>query len=44
MSHPDVRLGIGIPPGTALAIRAGGENEILGTGQVATFRKGRLEE
>lgn len=44
MSLPDVRLGIGIPPGAALAIRAGGESEIVGTGQVATFRKGRIEE
>jgi cyanophycinase-like exopeptidase len=40
MSLPDVRLGIGIPPGTALAIRANGESEIVGTGQVAAFRKG----
>lgn len=39
MSLPDTRLGIGIPPGTALAIRAGGETEIVGNGQVAVFRK-----
>lgn len=40
MSLPDVRLGLGIPPSTALAIRAGGESEIVGGGQVAAFRKG----
>jgi cyanophycinase-like exopeptidase len=39
MSLPDTRLGIGIPPRTALAIRAGGETEIVGGGQVAVFRK-----
>jgi cyanophycinase-like exopeptidase len=39
MSLPDIRLGIGIPPGTALAIKAGGEGEIVGSGQVAVFRK-----
>ncbi len=39
MSLPDTRLGIGIPPRTALAIRAGGETEIVGSGQVAVFRK-----
>jgi cyanophycinase-like exopeptidase len=40
MSLPDVRLGIGIPAGTALAIRAGGDSEIAGGGQIAVFRKG----
>lgn len=39
MSLPDTRLGIGIPARTALAIRAGGETEIVGSGQVAVFRK-----
>jgi cyanophycinase-like exopeptidase len=39
LSLPDVRLGIGIPRGTALVIRSGGEAEIAGSGQVAVFRK-----
>lgn len=39
LSLPETRLGIGIPPKTALAIRAGGEAEIVGAGQVAVFRK-----
>jgi cyanophycinase-like exopeptidase len=39
MSLPDTRLGIGIPPKTALLVRAGGETEIVGEGQVAVFRK-----
>ncbi len=39
MSLPDTRLGIGIPPKTALVIRAGGATEIAGEGQVAVFRK-----
>lgn len=39
MSIPETQLGIGIPPKTALAIRAGGEAEIIGSEQVAVFRK-----
>ncbi len=39
MSLPDVTLGIGIPPRTALAIHAGGETSLLGSGTVAAFRK-----
>src|SRR3954470_11513210 len=39
MSVPDTQLGIGIPPGTGLAIRADGSTEIVGGGNVAAFRK-----
>jgi cyanophycinase-like exopeptidase len=39
MSIPDTRLGIGIPPKTAVAIRGDGTTEIIGSGQVAVFRK-----
>jgi cyanophycinase-like exopeptidase len=39
MSLPDVTLGLGIPPKTALVIGADGEGEIVGDGQVAAFRK-----
>jgi cyanophycinase-like exopeptidase len=41
MSVPETQLGLGIPAGTALAIRSGGETEIIGRGQVAAFRKGQ---
>src|SRR5204863_1298326 len=40
MSIPDTRLGLGIPPKTALAIRGDGASEIIGGGNVAAFRKG----
>ncbi len=40
MSFPDVRLGIGIPPGAAIAISGDGTTEVLGSGSVAVFRKG----
>lgn len=40
MSLPDVRLGIGIPTSTALAIAADGTTQIIGGGNVAAFRKG----
>jgi len=40
MSLPDAQIGIGIPPGTALAIHADGTTEIVGDGTVAVFRKG----
>jgi peptidase E len=39
LSLPEIRLGIGIPPKTALAIHANGDTEIVGDGQVAVFRK-----
>ncbi|HKO58369.1 MAG TPA: Type 1 glutamine amidotransferase-like domain-containing protein [Thermoanaerobaculia bacterium] len=39
MSIPDTRLGLGIPAGTALAIRADGSTEIVGNGNIAAFRK-----
>jgi cyanophycinase-like exopeptidase len=39
MSVPGTLVGLGIPAGTALAIRAGGETEIIGGGNVAAFRK-----
>jgi hypothetical protein len=39
MSVPETHLGLGIPAGTALAIRADGETEIAGGGKVAAFRK-----
>jgi cyanophycinase-like exopeptidase len=39
MSVPETQLGLGIPAGTALAIRSGGETEIIGSGHVAAFRK-----
>jgi cyanophycinase-like exopeptidase len=39
MSAPDAHLGIGIPPGTALAIRADGSTEVVGGGTVAVFRR-----
>lgn len=40
MSLPDVSLGLGIPPKTALFIDAAGKGEIVGEGQIAAFRKG----
>ena len=39
MSIPDVRVGIGIPPKTAVAVRGDGTTEILGTDNIAVFRK-----
>jgi cyanophycinase-like exopeptidase len=39
MSVPETQLGLGIPAGTALAIRAGGETEVIGAGHIAAFRK-----
>jgi cyanophycinase-like exopeptidase len=39
MSVPETQLGLGIPAGTALAIRSSGETEIIGSGHVAAFRK-----
>jgi cyanophycinase-like exopeptidase len=39
MSLPDVSLGLGIPPKTALVIGSEGATEIFGEGSVAAFRK-----
>jgi len=39
MSLPDVKLGVGIPAGSALAVRGDGSTEIIGPGSVAVFRK-----
>ena len=39
MSLEGTRLGIGIPPKTALAIGSGGEAQIIGEGNIAAFRK-----
>jgi cyanophycinase-like exopeptidase len=39
MSIPDTRLGLGIPAGTALAVHGDGSTEIVGSGNVAAFRK-----
>lgn len=39
MSLPDVTLGLGIPPKTAIFLNAEGAGEIMGDGQIAAFRK-----
>ncbi len=39
MSVPETSLGIGIPAGTALAVRSTGDTEIIGGGNIAAFRK-----
>ncbi len=39
MSIPGTRLGIGIPPKTAVAIHGDGSTEVIGSGEVAVFRK-----
>jgi cyanophycinase-like exopeptidase len=39
MSLPEVRLGVGIPPRTAIAAGRNGETTILGSDTVAVFRK-----
>ena len=39
MSLEGTRLGIGIPPKTALAIGSDGEAQIIGEGNIAAFRK-----
>jgi len=39
MSLPDVKLGIGIPPKTAIAVHSDGTTNILGSGNIAVFRK-----
>jgi cyanophycinase-like exopeptidase len=40
MSVPEIDIGIGIPPRTALVIRGDGSTEIVGQGSVTVFRKG----
>lgn len=40
MSVPEARIGLGIPPGTAIAIAPDRHAEILGSGQIAVVRKG----
>ncbi|MBV9497520.1 MAG: Type 1 glutamine amidotransferase-like domain-containing protein [Acidobacteria bacterium] len=39
MSIPETRLGLGIPAGTALAIRSDGSTTVVGGGNIAAFRK-----
>ncbi|HEX7192470.1 MAG TPA: Type 1 glutamine amidotransferase-like domain-containing protein [Thermoanaerobaculia bacterium] len=39
MSLPDIRLGIGVPTRTALAIRRDGSTQVIGEGQIAAYRK-----
>jgi len=40
MSVPEIEVGIGIPPRTALVVRGDGSTEIVGGGSVTVFRKG----
>jgi cyanophycinase-like exopeptidase len=40
MSIEGTRLGLGIPPKTALSIGADGVATIIGEGNIAAFRKG----
>jgi cyanophycinase-like exopeptidase len=39
MSLPDVKIGIGSPPRAAVAIESGGATTVLGSGDIAVFRK-----
>jgi cyanophycinase-like exopeptidase len=39
MSLPEIRLGIGIPAGTALVVRGDGSTQVIGNGQIAAYRK-----
>lgn len=39
MSLPDISLGIGIPAGTALAVRGDGSTEIVGDGSITVVRR-----
>jgi cyanophycinase-like exopeptidase len=41
MSVPEIDIGIGIPPRTALVIRGDGSTEIVGDAAVTVFRKGQ---
>ncbi|GAC1431482.1 MAG: hypothetical protein NVSMB68_03850 [Thermoanaerobaculia bacterium] len=38
-SSAGIETGVGIPPGTALAVRGDGSTEIIGDGRIAVFRK-----
>jgi cyanophycinase-like exopeptidase len=40
MSTPGTDTGVGIPPATAVAVRADGSTEVIGEGEIAVFRKG----
>jgi cyanophycinase-like exopeptidase len=39
MSLPDVDLGIGIPPKTALVVDGSGSTRVIGVASIAVFRK-----
>ena len=39
MSLPDVEMGVGIPTGAALAVRNDGTTQVIGSGNIAVFRK-----
>ena len=39
MSAPGVEIGVGIPAGSALAVRQDGSTDIAGTGKIAAYRK-----
>jgi cyanophycinase-like exopeptidase len=39
MSLPDVEIGIGIPPRTALVVEGDGSTRVIGSGSIAVFRK-----
>jgi cyanophycinase-like exopeptidase len=39
MSLPDVEIGIGIPPRTALVVEGDGSTRVVGAGSIAVFRK-----
>jgi cyanophycinase-like exopeptidase len=39
MSLPDVKIGIGIPPRAAVAIESSGAATVIGSGNIAVFRK-----
>ena len=41
MSLPDVKIGVGIPPKTAIAIDSGGNATLLGSDRVAVYRLGQ---
>ena len=41
MSLPDVKIGVGIPPKTAIAIDGGGNATLLGSDRVAVYRLGQ---
>ena len=41
MSLPDVKIGVGIPPKTAIAIDSGGNATLLGSDRIAVYRLGQ---